>query len=97
MNTLYIIYKYTALFLLPRGTNISHTHERGGTNILHTHGVGGINIVISRGGQRSLHQGGTNMLEAVDDADEETDVSEANLLVSKASKLSAGGTIFWSL
>ena len=72
---------FSSFFLLPQGTNISHTHERGGTNIFHTHGVGGINIVTSRGGQRSLHQGGDKhfMLEAVDDADEETDMSEANL------------------
>ena len=71
------------------GTNIFDT--QGGTNIFATQG----------GGQTFLHwEGGgqTFYVEDVggdDDVDgEEEDVSEANILVSEASKLSAGARIF---
>ena len=67
-------------------TNISHT--QGGANIFHTQGedkhfciLGGTNIFVGGGG-------------TYDDDDEEIDVSEANIFVSEASKLSAGDRIF---
>ena len=71
------------------GTNISHTQEGGGTNIFHT----------QEGGQTFFtHRGGTNIFVggggSYDDEDEEIDVSEANIFVSEASKLSAGARIF---
>ena len=78
-------------FVCPPGDkHFSHTGEGGGTN----------NFDIWRGGQTFLpHRGGqTFYVEDVggdDDVDgEEEDVSEANILVSEASKLSAGARIF---
>ena len=66
------------MLFVPRGTNISFTQERGGQTFL-TH----------RGGQTFFGGGGS-----YDDVDEEINVSEANILVSEASKLSAGARIF---
>ena len=49
------------------------------------------NIFASRGGDKHFFVGGGG---ANDDVDEEMVVSEANYLVSEASKLSAGARIF---
>ena len=54
---------------------------------------GGTKIFTSRGGQTFYVGCGCGF----DDADEETDVIEVNLLGSKASKLSAAATIFRGL
>ena len=66
-------------FVCPRWTNISYTQERGGTNIFTLRG--GPTFYVGGGG-------------AYDDVDEDIDVSEGNILVCKASKLSAGARIF---
>ena len=61
------------------GTNISHTQERGGQTF----------VLLGRG--QTFYVGGGG---AYDDVVEDLVVSEANFLVSKASKLSAGARIF---
>ena len=69
------------------GTNIFYT--KVGTNIFVTQG--GTNIFATQGGEKFYVEdvGGD------DDVDgEEEDVSEANILVSEASKPSAGARIF---
>ena len=71
------------------GTNIFAT--QGGTNIFATQG-GGTNIFTLRGGGQTFY---VKDVGGDDDVDgEEEDVSEANILVSEASKLSAGARIF---
>ena len=78
------------------------THRRSGTNIFHTQ-EGGTNIFTLRGGDKHFHLGGGQTFFfagdglGFDDVAEETDVSEANFLVSaanifvsEASKPSAG-------
>ena len=60
---------------VPRGTN--NLFVPRGTNISHTQEGGGHTFFVGDGG-------------GYDDVDEEMDVSEANILVSEASKLSAG-------
>ena len=79
--------------------HFSHTEE-GGTNIFHQGGqgqtflthLGGTNIFTHMGGQTfsAGSDGGNDDV----DGEEEEDVSEANILVSEASKLSAGARIF---
>ena len=74
----------------PRDKHSSHTGE-GGTNISYTQeGGGDKHFSHAVGGQTFYVRGGG----AYDDVDEEVDVSEANFLASKASKLSAGARIF---
>ena len=67
-------------FVSPPGTNISYIQERGGQTFL-TH---------RRGSGKTCFVGGGG---GFDDVEEEIDVSEANILVSRASKLSAGARI----
>ena len=87
-----------ALFV-PWGQTIclSPTQERGGGKHLsqtgggdkHFYIEGGTNILPGQGGQTFYVGGGG----AYDDDSEEMDVSEANFLVSEASKLSVGARI----
>ena len=85
-------------FVCPRGTNISCTQERGGDkHFSHTGGRGGQTFFTQRGGGQTFFVGGGG---GYDDVDEEIDmneasflVSEGNIFVSKASKLSAGARI----
>ena len=76
-------------FVCPWGTNIFHT--QGGTNIFTLRG--GQTFLHREGGQTFFVGGGGGH----DDVDEEMDVSflvsEANIFVSEASKLSAGARI----
>ena len=75
---------------VPRGTNIFHTQVRGGGQTILTFGWGQT-FLTHRGGQTFY----VKDVGSDDDVDgEEEDVSEANILVSKASKLSAGARIF---
>ena len=76
------------VLFVPLGTNISYTQEGGQTFFTHrrgdkhfSHTGGGTNIFVGGGG-------------SYDDDDEEIDLSEANIFVSEASKLSAGDRIF---
>ena len=73
----------------PRGTNISLTRERRGTNISHTQEEGWGQIFFTHGGR-----GQTFFVGAYDAVNEEMVVSEVNIFVSEASKLSAGARIF---
>jgi len=76
-------------FVCPPGDkHFLHTGG-GGTNIFHTQ-EGDKHFCIERGGTNIFVGGGGSY----DDVDEEIDVSEANVFVSKASKLSAGDRIF---
>ena len=89
--------------LSPGGQTI-FIHSRG-TNIFHTQ-VGGTNIFTLRGDKHFCIEGGDKHFfvgggVAYDDVDEETVASkanflgsEANIFVSKASKLSAGARLF---
>ena len=85
------------VLFVPGGTNNFHT-QQGGTNIFHTQ-VGGTNIFTLRGDKHFCIEGGDKHFfvgggVAYDDVDEEIVVSEANIFVSEASKLSAGARIF---
>ena len=77
-------------FVCPRGTNNYHMQERG-TNIFNTQEG------RREGGQTILHQGGHTFYVGgnggYDDVDEKMDLSEANILVSKVNKVSAGAGI----
>ena len=60
-----------------------------------SHTQGGTNIFVSRGGQSFYTERGEQIFNVgggggYDDFDEEMNVNEANFLVSKVSKLSAG-------
>ena len=87
-------------FVCPPGTNIFHTQWGGVKHFPHT--VGGTNIFHTQGGQTFLHMGGTNIFvggggggyDVDDHKEEEENVSKANIVVSEASKLSAGARIF---
>ena len=69
-----------------------HANREGGTKIF-THKEGGQTFLHIWGGQTfSVGSDGGN--DDVDGEEEEEDVSEANILVSEASKLSAGARIF---
>ena len=70
------------------GTNISHTQEGGGDKHF-SHWVGTNSFTLKEG--QTFYVGGRG---AYDDVDEGVDVSKANNLVNKASKLSAGAGIF---
>ena len=83
---------------VPQGTNISYAQEGGGQTFF-THRRGDKHFSHTGGGQTFLYLGGgTNIFVggccSYDDDDEEIDVSEANIFVSEASKLSAGDRIF---
>ena len=82
-------------FVCPPGTNIFHTQWGGQTFSTHSWGD---NIFHTQGGQTFLYMGGTNIFvgaggggyDVDDHEEEEEDVSEANIVMSEVSKLSAG-------
>ena len=79
------------VLFVPWGTNIFHTQVKGRGQTFLTHREG-TNIFATQGGDKQFY---VEDVGGDDDVDgEEEDVSEANILVSEASKPSAGARIF---
>ena len=82
---------------VPRGQTFS-THSGGGTNISNTHSwgenirphTGGTNIFTHGRGTNIFVGAGGGSYDVDDHEEEEEDVSEANIVMSEVSKLSAG-------